>query len=249
MKYLRPLQISVNGDKHQDQQHGQHHYTDVPSPTNLLTPTVELKTVLSEETLVSPDSENQKMVLTFVHDNPLNTSIRGPDGSILYRVTTSFGNETRALSMETGTVTTVERADGHVVARLFWMEFGYDKVSIGEEKAVRLGKVLHSGAFFSDTASLKDDIGRKYEWKGNRPGLTLRLYALDSPIKPVAFFTRSRPELVAGGPQPASLTVFPRGHGILDLIVWSFCFLEKGRRIDENKYGNIGKAGTLMSPF
>ncbi|KAG8820775.1 hypothetical protein FRC17_010059 [Serendipita sp. 399] len=251
MKSLRPLHIFTHDEKDQDHQQHQFHHT---SPTNLSviaqTPTTaDLPKVMSEETLVSPISESQKMVLKFYHDNPLNTSISGPDDALLYRVTTTFGNETKALSMETGTVTTVEKFDGEIVARLIWTELGYDKLAVGEEKAVRLGKVLHTSPFFSETVSFKDDKGRRYEWRGNRPGLLLRLYAPDYSMKPIAYFSRSRSEQVAGGPKLASLTVLPRGQEILDLVVWSFCFLEKGRRAAENKYGNIGKAGGLMSPF
>ncbi|KAG8823922.1 hypothetical protein FRB91_009528 [Serendipita sp. 411] len=99
----------------------------------------------SQETLV-----DNKNMFKFTHDNPVNTSILSPEGRILYRVSTSFNNDTKTLSVENGTVTVVERSDGGVVAKLLWTELGYDKVGVGNEKPVRLGRVLHSGPFFSE---------------------------------------------------------------------------------------------------
>ncbi|KAG8797921.1 hypothetical protein FRC16_008359 [Serendipita sp. 398] len=190
----------------------------------------------SQETLV-----DNKNMFKFTHDNPVNTSILSPEGRILYRVSTSFNNDTKTLSVENGTVTVVERSDGGVVAKLLWTELGYDKVGVGNEKPVRLGRVLHSGPFFSETVSFKDAMGRKYEWKGNRAGMTLRLYALDSPGSPVAAFSKSRPDESTGRTQPAYLTILPRGQEILDMVIWGFCFLEKGRRAADNTYGNTYK--------
>jgi hypothetical protein len=89
--------------------------------------------------------ENTQFQFRFSHDNPSNTTIHGPDGRILYRVITSFGEVT---------VTRVERADGEVLARLFWSSVGYDKIAIGQQaKPVRMGKFLPSGPFFSEYAS------------------------------------------------------------------------------------------------
>lgn len=69
-------------------------------------------------------------------------SYPGPDGHILYRVITSFDD---------GTVTRVERADGEVLAKLFWSSIGYDKIAVGQQmKPVRMGKILHSGPLFSE---------------------------------------------------------------------------------------------------
>lgn len=77
----------------------------------------------------------------FSDDNPVNTTIRGPDGRVLYRVNTSFSD---------GTVTQVERNDGEPIAALHWSDMGFDKIAVGTDKPVRMGKLLHSGAFFSE---------------------------------------------------------------------------------------------------
>ncbi|KAG8820774.1 hypothetical protein FRC17_010058 [Serendipita sp. 399] len=194
----------------------------------------------SQETLV-----DNKNTFKFTHDNPVNTTILSPEGRILYRVSTSFNNETKTLSMENGTVTVVERSDGEVIAKLLWTELGYDKVAVGNEKPVRLGKVLHSGPFFSETVSFKDAVDRKYQWIGNRAGLSLKLYALDTPELPIATFSKSRPDHSTGRTQPAYLTIVPRGQEVLDTVIWTFLFLEKGRRAAENNFGNTYKASGL----
>lgn len=173
----------------------------------------------------------------FSDDNPVNTTIRGPDGRVLYRVNTSFSD---------GTVTQVERNDGEPIAALHWSDMGFDKIAVGTDKPVRMGKLLHSGAFFSETVSFKDSLGRKYEWKGNRPGLTLQLYALDTPGSPIAAFTKSRPDTSTGRRSTAYLTVLGRGQEILDLVVWSFCFLEKQRRNADGGFG-LGLSGSTMT--
>ena len=83
----------------------------------------------------------------FTHDNPMNTTILSPDRHHppLYKVETTFSD---------GTVTRVERvhgAEGEVLAKLFWGDIGYDKISLGASgEKMRLGKVLKSGPFFSE---------------------------------------------------------------------------------------------------
>ncbi|PVG04494.1 hypothetical protein CPB86DRAFT_683707, partial [Serendipita vermifera] len=163
----------------------------------------------------------------FSDDNPVNCTIRGPDGRVLYRVQTAFSN---------GTITTVERPDGEVLAALHWSDMGFDKIAVGADKPVRFGKVLHSGPLFSETVSFRDSQGRKYQWKGNRAGMTLRLYAADTPNSPIAAFSKSRPNRDTGTRAPAFLSVLPRGQEILDTVVWSFCFLEKRRRASDSGY-------------
>ncbi|CCA69097.1 hypothetical protein PIIN_02997 [Serendipita indica DSM 11827] len=172
----------------------------------------------------------------FTQDNPMNTTILSPERHQppLYKVETTFTD---------GTVTRVERVqggEGEVLAKLFWGDLGYDKIALGATgEKMRLGKVLKSGPFFSETVSFKDGQGRKYEWKGNRVGLHLRLYALDTPGTPIASFTKSRADERTGKVIPAYLTINRRGQEILDMVVWSFCFLEKGKRSSENSYRNV----------
>jgi len=91
----------------------------------------------SQETLVD-DSQFQ---FRFSDDNPVNTIISGPEGRVLYRVTTSFAD---------GTITVVESAAGTMIASLRWSEMGFDKISVGTDKPVRMGKLLHSPLLFSE---------------------------------------------------------------------------------------------------
>lgn len=91
----------------------------------------------SQETLV----DDSQLQFRFSHDNPLNATITGPSGRILYRVSTSFSD---------GTITLVERSDGTKLAALHWSEIGFDKIAVGTDRPVRMGKILHSGAFFSE---------------------------------------------------------------------------------------------------
>jgi hypothetical protein len=91
----------------------------------------------SQETLV----DDTQFQFRFSDDNPVNTTIRGPDGRVLYRVTTSFAD---------GTITVVESAAGTPIASLRWSEMGFDKISVGADKPVRMGKLLRSPLSFSE---------------------------------------------------------------------------------------------------
>ncbi len=62
---------------------------------------------------------------------------------------------------------------------------------------------------------------------------------MDTPGAPIASFTKSRADVHTGKVIPAYLTINQRGQEILDMVVWSFCFLEKGKRSSENNYGNV----------
>lgn len=92
---------------------------------------------VSQETLVD-DSQFQ---FRFSDDNPVNTVIRGPNGRVLYRVSTSFDD---------GTVTSVEGSNSTRLAALHWSEMGFDKIAVGAAKPVRMGKVLSSGPLLSE---------------------------------------------------------------------------------------------------
>lgn len=91
----------------------------------------------SQETLV----DDSQFHFRFSEDNPMDTTISSPSGRALYRVSTSFTN---------GTVILVETADGSKLAALHWSEIGLSKIAVGTDKPVRMGKVLHSRAFFSE---------------------------------------------------------------------------------------------------
>jgi hypothetical protein len=91
----------------------------------------------SQETLVDAEA----FQFRFSDDNPCNTTIRGPDGRVLYRVATSFADET---------ITVIESAAGTMIASLCWSEMGFDKITIGTGKPVRMGKLLRSPILFSE---------------------------------------------------------------------------------------------------
>jgi hypothetical protein len=85
--------------------------------------------------------DDQAFQFRFSDDNPCNTIIRGPDGRVLYRVTASFAD---------GTITVVESAAGTMIASLRWSEIGFDKITVGTEEPVRMGKLLSSPPLFSE---------------------------------------------------------------------------------------------------
>jgi hypothetical protein len=101
----------------------------------------------SQETLVS----KEQLQFRLTNDNPVNTNIRGPNGLILYKAHTTFDN---------GTVTTVTKPNRQgqgqgqeyqdtVVAALHWNDMLPDKIAVGTEKPVRMGKLLSAGPLWS----------------------------------------------------------------------------------------------------
>jgi len=193
-------------------------------------------TIFSDSTtLLDPSQKRYRLQ----QDNPCNTIIFSPARRPIYSVETTF---------EIGTVTTVRKRplpadpsstanaplNEEFVASLRWNEFLDDKVKVGDESPVRLRKILGvSLVNLAKTANFKDEQGRKYQWQGYAPGMSLKLYNLENPARPVlvAAFHRSRPNLETGSREPAYLEIEPRGTQILDTIIWSFLFLEKNRRV------------------
>lgn len=66
---------------------------------------------------------------------------------------------------------------------------------------------------------------------------------MDTPGSPIAAFSKSRPDPNTGSRTKAYLRIEPRGQEIMDIVVWSFLFLEKNRRLLENSYGMSTKYG------
>lgn len=106
--------------------------------------------------------------------------------------------------------------------------------------------------------TFKDDAGRQFKWKGNAPGLALevcsrlppsqrprpnncylQLFSEDDKFaQPIARFHRSRKDNRTDPPGqiPATLVLAPRAVEIQDLVVSSFLFLDRARRISETSY-------------
>lgn len=132
-------------------------------------------TIFSDSTtLLDPSQKRYRLQ----QDNPCNTIISSPARRPLYSVETTF---------ERGTVTTVRKLpadpssttgaqNGEFVASLHWNDILDDKVKVGDEPPVRLRKIL--GVQFvnlAKTAHFKDGEGRKYQWQGYAPGMSLKV--------------------------------------------------------------------------
>ncbi|TDL26379.1 hypothetical protein BD410DRAFT_812844 [Rickenella mellea] len=173
--------------------------------------------------------------LTLEPDNPVNTTLLDEDRKAIYVVETEHKGPT--------TLTRVKDANGEVLATLEWRDVLPDKVTIGKNAQISLS---------SCTVSFKDDVGRKYTWEGNGPGMQLQLFAGDtSKTEPIARYVKSRKAIP--GPSgraaiPATIILAPRALEIRDEVVMSCLFLEKTRRSNENSSQNFADAyGTSES--
>jgi len=132
-------------------------------------------TIFSDSTtLLDPSQKRYRLQ----QDNPCNTIIFSPARRPLYSVETNF---------ERGTVTTVRKLpadpsptanaqNGEFVASLRWNELLDDKVKVGGEPSVRLRKILRIQLVnLAKTAHFKDAQGRKYQWQGYAPGMSLKV--------------------------------------------------------------------------
>ena len=134
-------------------------------------------TIFSDSTtLLDPSQKRYRLQ----RDNPCNTIIFSPARRPMYSVETTF---------ERGTVTTVRKQpqpadpsstanaqNEEFVASLRWNDFLDDKVKVGDEPPVRLRKILGvSLVNLANTANFKDEQGRKYQWQGYAPGISLKV--------------------------------------------------------------------------
>jgi len=178
---------------------------------------------------------------TLEPDNVCNMSLRDEDLKVLYTTETVFPGSK--------TLTHIRNGDDEIIATLEWRDILSDKVTIGTKEKITLSSWLKKSTMpFTHTATFKDDAGQSYRWEGNGPGLQLQLFAEDSSSKePIARFVKSHegnsPKVPA---TPAQLHISPRGLEIRDLVVLSFIFLEKSRRMNENS--NQARADVLGTP-
>lgn len=71
---------------------------------------------------------------------------------------------------------TADAQNGGFVASLHWNDFLDDKVKVGDEDPVRLRKILGVQLVnLAKTANFKDAQGRKYQWQGYAPGMSLKV--------------------------------------------------------------------------
>ncbi|CCA66678.1 hypothetical protein PIIN_00358 [Serendipita indica DSM 11827] len=76
------------------------------------------------------------------HDSPTYTTIRGPGGRRLYRITSDDRRDP--------TYTRIERDNGEPVATFHWSKLGIHRVSLAGGPPKRVGKFLHIGPIFSE---------------------------------------------------------------------------------------------------
>lgn len=171
--------------------------------------------------------------LTLDPDNARNTTITWEDGTVAYTVQTEMSDQ--------GTTMRICKAGGSPVAiiqlRARGSPFNLVSVALGDQEPIAIGKWLSTSMVpFRNHASFKDDSGRKYKWKGTGPGESLQLFAEDDDYKEcIARFYYSSKSWKTDPPTtiPATLTLLPRAEEIHDLVVASFLFLERERRVKE----------------
>jgi len=171
--------------------------------------------------------------LIFSEDNPCNTQIYASGDAQfekpLYTV------ETPPVKDGEKTLTKVYKgtAGGELLGTLEWHDALSDVVILPGEKGQSMHSWMKGGIIPytpKQTRSFKDNQGRKYSWKGVTPGGKMLLYSSDIENDAIVGFEktwRSKPD------EKAKLVLAPRAEEICDLVVLSFLFLEKERRIQD----------------
>ncbi|KAI1797382.1 hypothetical protein LXA43DRAFT_412119 [Ganoderma leucocontextum] len=150
-----------------------------------------------------------------------------------------------------GTTTYVMNVSGAALASLEERDLLPNRVILGQNPPMPLRNWLHTrlrDLSANVNVSFKDDLGRKYKWRGCAPGYgslsTLELYTKeDDYAEPIARFDRPQRRFEAGtrdaragkggDPEPARLVLAGRALEIRDMVVISFLFLERARRKNE----------------
>ncbi|KAF5334443.1 hypothetical protein D9611_014476 [Ephemerocybe angulata] len=194
---------------------------------------------------MSAGSSTETITLTFEPDNPCNSFISDDStGEHLYTVVTQHGDET---------ITKLTNAEsGEQLAQWLWKDVRSDVFTLGNTKPQPSSAwLIKSMVPFKDTVHFKDLNGRNFKWKNCAPGLSLELYSDTDKKHPIAVWKKSyRYKDIKSSEQvydPATLTVTGLGLEILDLVVISFCMLEKNRRINEN--GTVSVASSFAIPL
>jgi hypothetical protein len=130
-------------------------------------------------TLVDPSQKRYRLQ----QDNPCNTTIFSPARRPLYSVETTFegGTVTTVRKLPADQSSTVNARDGEFVASLHWNDLLDDRVKVADESPARLRKVLGiQWVNLAKTANFKDAQGRKYQWQGYAPGMSLKVRPLST---------------------------------------------------------------------
>jgi len=191
-------------------------------------------------------STEVETILALEPDNPCNTTITDIDtGKVVYTVATQHTDKK--------TCTYIRNAAGEVIASSEWRDVRSDIITLGQAAPVSSGVWLRKSMIpFKDTIYFTHDK-RNFKWKGNGPGLALELYQADDKENPIAKFMKSKRVLNKSTIPPttemsiAKLVLDGRGSDISDIVVISFCFLEKSRRAREASTQNRGDV--MGTPF
>ncbi|KAG8889424.1 hypothetical protein FRB98_004320 [Tulasnella sp. 332] len=131
-------------------------------------------------------------------------------------------------------------SEGDIFGRLEWHDVFPDQMSFMGAKTVRKTSFFSKAGAFG--VVFRDDMKRKYTWKGLGSGLQLELHAEDNfnPETPIARFQKTRLDYSTEPATafPASLYLAPRAMEIKELVIFTFFVLEKVRRTNENSSGN-----------
>jgi len=144
------------------------------------------------------------------------------------------------------TTTYIRNAAGEVIASSEWRDVRSDIITLGQAGPISSSAWLKKSMVpFKDTVYFTYDK-KKFKWKGNGPGLALELYQEDDKARPIAKFMKSKRLLNKTIAPPttemstAKLILDGRGSDICDIVVISFCFLEKSRRAREASTKHMG---------
>ncbi|CAL1716872.1 unnamed protein product [Somion occarium] len=181
-------------------------------------------------------SDSNILSLVLTPNNPVNTTLVTEEGKAYYTVFTEHTNK--------ASFTQVRDVNEEIIGSLEWRDTLPDKVTYGRNKTVSIWDWMKKSIIpFKADISFSDDQKRSYKWKGNSAGRSLELWTSDS-IAPIALFHAPRrlpnPEDKSLPPiwTKAKLILNTRAQEIQDLVVTSFLFLEKNRRMNETTSQN-----------
>ncbi|KII89831.1 hypothetical protein PLICRDRAFT_52976 [Plicaturopsis crispa FD-325 SS-3] len=178
-------------------------------------------------------SDDSTVTLVLEADNPCNTTITDIDtGKTVYAIKTYYTDKK--------TWTEIKGLCGEVVATAEWRDLRADIITLWNgPKIPQSAWLKKSNVPFKDTVYFEDLEGRKFKWKRNGPDMSLECFASDDKRNPVARFVKPKRYMndetdpPSRAESPATIHLDLRGADMQDLIVISWCFLEKSRRARE----------------
>jgi len=185
--------------------------------------------------IISTDgAASEFLSLCLRNDNVSNCTLSTEDGKVLYTVYTEHTPKT---------ITQVRNTENEVIASLEWRETLSDRVTLGDNKPVALNNWMKKSIIpFVSDVTFFDNAKRQYKWKGYSVGQSLELHTANSK-KSIAFFHKRRRIPNSNKDEPPiwtepKLVLDARAQEIRDIVVISFLFLEKNRRIFERTSQN-----------